>query len=272
MTALPNTILIGAAKAGTTSLCGDLQHHPDIYLYPSKETHFFSYRYDRGIDYYKSLFDPAGEKVIVDATPEYSTRGKSQIVADRMREHVPDAKLIYMVRQPIRRIESEYVQKLANGAEHMDFDQAVMEWRLLHGSLYEENYQIFAKAFSPERIHVIFFEDYLADKAATISSLLRYLGVDDHPAVFEDRKARNTRDEKISDPSLVKSLRNFGAFERYKHLLPDGVKLFLKRSISRKIETDIVWTDALRDKITPIVQNDAALFLERFGKKPDFWF
>ena len=272
MTALPNTILIGAAKAGTTSLCRDLEHHPDIYLYPSKETHFFSFRYDQGIDHYQSLFRPNGQKIIMEASPEYSTRGQSQVTTDRMLKHIPDARLVYMVRHPLRRLESEYVQELANGLKPVAFRDALFDWNLIEGSLYEKNYQIFAGAFSPERVHVIFFEDYLADKAGTVSALLRFLEVDDDPAVYRERKARNTRDEKIVDPPLLKTLRRLHVFERFKHLVPDRLKLLLKKQISREVEADIAWDEALLTKVMPVIEKDATTFLERFGKSKEYWF
>ena len=271
MTALPNTILVGAAKAGTTSLCSDLEHHPDIYLYPSKETHFFSFRYDQGIDYYRSLFRPSGQKIVMEASPEYSTRGQSQKSVDRMLQHIPDAKLIYMVRNPMRRLESEYVQELANGLKPVAFRDAVFDWDLIDGSLYEKNYQIFAKAFSPENVHVVFFEDYLSDKSGTVSALLRFLGVDDSPAVLADRQAKNTRDEKIVDPPLMKALRRIKLFERFKHLVPDSLKLKLKKQISHKIEADIIWDKDLLSKVTPVIRKDAEQFLNRFGKPAEYW-
>lgn len=272
MTALPNTILIGAAKAGTTSLCRDLEHHPDVYLYPSKETHFFSFRYDEGIDYYRSLFRPTGQKIVMEASPEYSTRGQSQLTVDRMLQHIPDARLIYMVRNPLRRLESEYVQELANGLKPVPFKDAVFDWNLIEGSLYEKNYRIFANGFSPENVHVIFFEDYLADKSGTVSALMRFLNIEDNPSVHASRQAKNTRDEKIVDPPLMKALRRIRIFERFKHIVPDNIKLMLKRQISRDIEADIVWDDALLAKVTPVIQEDARRFLERFGKPMEYWF
>lgn len=272
MSALPNTILIGAAKAGTTSLCRDLERHPDIYMYPSKETHFFSFRYDQGIDHYQSLFRPNGQKIIMEASPEYSTRGQSRQTVARMLEHIPDVRLVYMVRHPLRRLESEYVQELANGLRPAPFREALFDWNLIEGSLYEKNYQIFAEAFSPERLHVIFFEDYLRDKTGTLSALSQFLGVDDDPAVARTREARNTRDEKTIDPPLLKALRRLHVFERFKHLVPARLKLLLKKQISQKVEADTTWDDELRAQVLPEIERDATAFLARFGKPKEYWF
>lgn len=272
MNALPNTVLIGAPKAGTTSLCHDLQGHPDIYMYPSKETHFFSYNYNQGIEHYRSLFRPSGETIVMEASPEYSARGRSETSVARMREHIPDARIIYMVRHPLRRLESEYVQELANGFKPIAFRDAVFDWKLLEGSLYEKNYLTFCEAFAPERIHVVFFEDYVADKPRVISDLLRFLGVEQDPAIYATRAAKNTREEKIVDPPLVKTLRRIGLIDRFKHHIPDSLKLWLKRRISQPVDADIVWDDALLAKILPEVSRDAANFLKRCGKQTDYWF
>ena len=272
MSTLPNTLLVGAAKAGTTSLCRDLERHPDIYMYPSKETHFFSFRYDKGIDYYQSLFRPNGQPIVMEASPEYSTRGHTQRSADRIAEHIPDARIIYMVRHPLRRLESEYVQELANGLDPLPFSKAIFDWNLIEGSLYQKNYQIFADKFGPENIHVLFFEDYLAEKEAALSDLMAFLNVTDKPDVSAPRKATNTRDEKVIDPPLLKTLRELPLFERAKHLVPDGVKLALKKHISRTVEAETTWDTDVLNAIMPSIRNDAQVFLPRYGKDMGFWF
>lgn len=272
MAALPNTILVGAAKAGTTSLCRDLEKHPDIYMYPSKETHFFSFNYAMGIDHYRSLFHPTGQKIVMEASPEYSARGKTRLTVERMLKHLPGARVIYMTRSPLKRLESEYVQELANGRKPLSFEQAVFDWNLLDGSLYEKNYQIFAEAFSPENVHVVFFEDYLVNKAETLSALLRFLDVKDDPAVYADREPVNTRREQIVDPPLMKKLRGVRSFERLKPLVPDSLKFMLKKSISQEVKAEIVWNDALLERVMPKIRDDAEVFLKRYEKPMALWF
>lgn len=271
MPSLPNTILIGAAKAGTTSLCSDLQHHPDIWMYPSKETRFFSARYDRGLDYYRSLFRPTGQKIVMEGSPDYATGRRAGRVADRIHAALPDVRLIYMVRDPIVRIESAYVQELANGRAPVEFSRAMHEWGLLQGSLYEQVYTIFTERFPESRIHVIFFEDYLADKPAVIRDLCRFLEIPDSASTMAERKPANTRAEKIVDPPVVKALRRMRGFETYKHLVPHRLKLALKRRVAAPIDAGIAWTPALRAEVTHRVRPDAARFLDRFGKPADFW-
>ncbi len=271
MTSLPNTILIGAAKAGTTSLCKDLDFHPDVYLYPSKETRFFSAGYDKGLDYYRSLFHPKGQKVIMEASPDYSTGLRAPRVADRIHADLPNARLIYMVREPLARMESEYVQELANGHTRIDFAEAVSAWKLLNGSLYDETYEIFTKHFREDQIHVVFFEDYVSDKVAVMRDLCEFLGIEEATEASLERKAANSRSEKIVDPRLLKKLRRFRFFEKYKHLVPHRVKLALKRSVSKSVNGRVQWTPALREKIEMRVRPDAAKFLKRFGKPADFW-
>src|SRR6056297_3607027 len=131
MCALPNTILIGAAKSGTTSLAYDLSIHPDIYFYHSKETHFFSFNYGKGIEWYKSLFSPDGEVVVMEGSPEYASIGQSEKIAQRINAHIPKAKLIYMVRDPIKRIPSMYIQQLENGEEDVGISTALRKGILI---------------------------------------------------------------------------------------------------------------------------------------------
>ena len=108
---LPHAIVIGTPKSGTTTLCGALMRHPDIYMYPKKETHFFNDLFTkRDMAWYKSLFAPAPEgALLMEGTPDYAMSHCVERTSKRIAEHIPDAKLIMMVRDPVDRIESHYV-------------------------------------------------------------------------------------------------------------------------------------------------------------------
>jgi len=133
---------IGAQKAGTTWLHQHLNSHPDIWLHPQKEIHFWDWHYDNGVEWYKSLF--AGEvkgQIKGEITPAYAILPTKKI--QEAYNNFPDAKLIYMVRNPIDRAWSSALMAL--GRAEMTFAEASDQWFIDHfyseGSLKRGDYK-----------------------------------------------------------------------------------------------------------------------------------
>src|SRR5277367_2845210 len=115
-TVKPNFFIIGAAKAATTSLSSLLGAHPQAGIVQGKEPHFFSYDqvYKLGWPKYLTLFKHCRDKkAIGDASTSYSRIRYHPSVVERIRAQVPEARIIYMVRHPLQRMESAYVEHLA---------------------------------------------------------------------------------------------------------------------------------------------------------------
>ena len=112
---LPNFVIIGAQKSGTTSLSYYLQEHPEIYVYP-KEIHFFDDRdgtYEHGLEFYSGFFaESQGAKAIGECTPCYIY---AEQPPERMYEAIPNAKLILIARNPVDRAYSNYWKNIKNG-------------------------------------------------------------------------------------------------------------------------------------------------------------
>src|SRR4051812_36085465 len=98
---LPNLIIIGAARAGTTSLYHYLRSHPEIWMSPEKELYFFveDHNWKRGIEWYERHF-PAGTPVRGEASTFYTHFPIRPGVPERIAALLPSAKLIYLVRDP----------------------------------------------------------------------------------------------------------------------------------------------------------------------------
>src|SRR5919108_5987197 len=109
---LPNLIIIGAQKCGTSALHHYLGLHPDIFMSHEKELNFFMQRknWDKGRAWYESMF-PCNATVRGEASPGYTDYPTEPRVAERMHSLIPDAKLIYIVRHPIERMISQYVHQ-----------------------------------------------------------------------------------------------------------------------------------------------------------------
>src|SRR5919106_4193832 len=99
--ALPTFVIIGAQKCGTTALHSYLSRHPEVSMSRPKELDFFveGANWEKGVDWYRSRFDGAA-KARGESSPNYTAHPMLAGVPERMAELVPDAKLIFMVRDP----------------------------------------------------------------------------------------------------------------------------------------------------------------------------
>jgi hypothetical protein len=176
-----------------------------------------------------------------------------------------------MVRHPIERIESQYVQELSNGRTPIPFSEALERWHLLEGSLYEKNLQLVESIFEASNIHVIFFEDYIKNKEIVVKELFRFLDLIDFKECYAPRLAVNSRSEKAIDNMALKVMRRFPSFYRLKGFVPPSLKSKVKRQTNRKIEYEIEWTSANKDLALRLLVPDANVFLARNGKPKDFW-
>ena len=108
---LPNLIVIGAAKCGTTSLHEYLDLHPEVAMSREKELDFFveEKHWGRGVEWYAAQFEDA--PVRGESSPSYTAYPRYRGVPERIRRVVPDAKLVYLVRDPVERIVSHFVHR-----------------------------------------------------------------------------------------------------------------------------------------------------------------
>jgi len=169
----PHFLLIGAMKCGTTSMCGILEQHPGIFISRPKEPNFFSFerKYSRGWDWYQGLFTKAKpEQVSGEGSVSYSITGAYPQVVERVKRHLPEIKIIYMVRDPIQRIESEYRQRKRGGRKvGSDLKQTIAKYPLVEASSYWKQINAY-RSFVPEnKIHVIFFEDFIQDTKSEVA-------------------------------------------------------------------------------------------------------
>jgi hypothetical protein len=130
--ALPDFIIIGAQRCGTTSLYKYICQHPDVYPSFPKEVHYFSNNFNKGTQWYRSHFPFIWHKKKVEnakkkfftgeATPYYLSHPHA---ARRASQVVPDALLIVLLRDPVRRAYSHYYHEVRMGVESLSFEDAI---------------------------------------------------------------------------------------------------------------------------------------------------
>ena len=201
---LPNFLIIGAAKSGTSSLYMFLMQHPEIYMSPTKEPHFFSFDNESKMtqgpgdpiheaitdfDAYQAQFDGVtNEKAIGEASTSYLYRPEAP---GRIHAILPDVKLIAILRDPADRAFSAYMhvvrdkrETAKNFAEALSLEETRKAagwepiWHFTSVGHYYEQLQRYYELFTPEQIRVYLFEDLINNHAESLANIYDFLGVD----------------------------------------------------------------------------------------------
>lgn len=204
---MPNFLIIGAAKAGTTALHEYFQQHPQIYMTPGKETNFFAFEgeeinfYGPGDEVLKdfSITDLstyqaefAGvtkELAIGEACPSYLYYPQA---AARINQYIPDARLIAILRNPVDRAYANFLHIVRDDREpHSDFALALKDepvriannwewfWHYIQLGFYGKQLQRYYEMFAPSQIKVYLYEDLKENPIALLQDIFRFLEVDD---------------------------------------------------------------------------------------------
>lgn len=272
----PNFIVIGAEKSGTTWLYRNLRQHPDVFMPPEhhKELFFFSYRYHRGWDWYLSFFEDAGDtKAIGEATPHYTAGANTGRTACRMALHLPDAKLIYIVRNPVERLPSAYAQALANGEPLPAFSEALRTLStFLETSRYWARLSDYRRYYNDVQIHCLFLEDVRADPISQLEKCFDFLGLDSHVRSETAHTPANQRSEKMVDrwffPGRIRASR---LYERLRSRAPRALITAFQSLYRKPLTVNITWDEETRTWAANELRSDAERFLEYCGKSADFW-
>lgn len=181
---LPNLIIIGAQKCGTTSLHYYLGLHPQISMSREKELDFFlkDRNWHRGIEWYQSRFI-ARAKVHGESSPNYTGYPMWDGVPERMHSVIPGAKLIYILRDPIERMVSHYIQLQSVGLEDRAVEVAFKPLNNDNGYICRSRYfmqlQQYLPYFPSSNILIITAEDLLNERRRTLEKVFAFLGVDE---------------------------------------------------------------------------------------------
>lgn len=203
---LPNFFIVGAQKAGTTSLYRYLQQHPQIYFSSKKEPHYFIWsdkdveflfpfgvietkNYISRLDEYENLFAKAGDaRAIGEASTHYLVHPS---VPEKINTAVPDAKVIAILRDPIERGYSAYKYNRMLGLEDIDsFQRALKEepsriaenwgygWRYGSYGQYYDHVKRYINEFGRENILIIIYDDFIEDPIQVCKNVFSFLDVD----------------------------------------------------------------------------------------------
>jgi hypothetical protein len=294
---LPDFLVIGAFKSGTTSLMSYLSQHPDVMVPWLQEPNFFgaedfslsldgvkAARRDQDGAYgrrrtsslaqYANLFAEAPAHCIVgESSPQYMTHPAA---CDRIRSLVPDCKLVAILRNPIDRAFSDYSMFVRDGIEKEPFADVIHRPRSIkpmghyvETGMYGKQLQPFIETFPADQVRVYLHDDLRADPGEVLHSLFGWLGVD---PTFEPNVSEMMNPSGVPRNSLVAA-----AYIARRHLQP-YLKPIVPRSVQRRLdvrlerglEKDVIAPEVRRE-LAEMFADDVALLSRLIDRDLSHW-
>ncbi len=204
---------VGVAKAGTTTLHDLLSLQNNISLPQRKETNYFSFGISgkpaftgpldnssvneptvTSLEDYIDDFDYEQDSLLGEVCPSYSLEG----AATNIYKHNPEAKIIILLREPVKRSFSNYQHLARDGREHGSFEDALAAeddrlakgwewfWGLKRNSLYFDFVKEYIDIFGEDNVKILFFEDFVKNQKLYLKEVIEFLGLDTSQIIYEE--------------------------------------------------------------------------------------
>lgn len=299
---MPNFLIIGATKSGTTSLYRYLQQHPEIFLPPHvKETNFFAYEGQeinfhywgppprttfesvRDLESYQALFasDKAAQATAVGEVSPYYLYNEQ--APQRIHTYLPHAKLIAILRHPADRAYSNYLHLIRDGREpYQNFAEALAAepqrmaagwaWDYYYRDMgyYARQLRRYYDLFTAVQIRIFTLEAFTAHPTATLQEMFRFLGVDptfQPDTSFRDNVSGYPKNRAlqrfIDQPNLAKPL--------IRALLPEKWRQKIATQLRRKNLQKPMLDPAIRADLTASYQRDIEQLAALTGQDFSLW-
>lgn len=251
--AWPNFFIVGAQKAGTTSLWQYLRRHPQVYMSHVKEPQFFSQdrvQIDQDLmvtperDYLQLFRDARGFRAVGEASTSYLWHPE---VAGRIRDKITAAKIVILLRDPIERAYSHYLMDIMDGGPSKPFYDLIIEQfqrgeRVFGtGRLYVELGQYsdqvrrYIEAFGHDQVLVLMFEDLVHKPFETVGCVAAFLGLDQesiatNPLIGKDYVPYS----KPRNPLVPYVMRLRGMRMLWRRVVPAGIRYYVRHTFLAK--------------------------------------
>ena len=273
---LPDFIVIGAMKAGTTTLYEYLQHHPEIGMSRIKETNFFveEKNWRRGLKWYRKQF-PTDRKLRGEVSPNYTKSHVFKGVVERMKTLVPNCKFIFLARDPVARAQSQYRHELLSDEVPPPPPEdlpGTHSWsHLIDTSAYAKQLEVYLAHYPRENFLFLEFESFVENPVETLSEIAAFLEIEDSWPI--NRKiAANAHDTESRMPGWYFQVRRSRTFGRLKDIIPPSSRTLLKRLV-RKTDTRPIegFTPEVKTRFAEEIRDDTARFRQLAGRSFSRW-
>lgn len=296
---MPNFLIIGAAKSGTGALHYYLKQHPQIYMSPVREPHFFALEGEplnfqgpgddetinqlaiTAIADYLELYQDVSDEVAIGES-SVSSLYKPE-AAQRIHRHIPSVKLIVILRNPVERAYSSYLYMVARGREPCaTFLEALQEeerrikdnwqhiWHYQKMGFYYEQLKRYLDRFDAEQLKVYLYDDFVSNSQNVLKDVFRFLDVDD--AFQPDTSLKPNVSGVPSHKALYALLMQPGPIRRLlKGLLPRKLRQDMANGFRKRTLHKSPLPPELRRQLTHIYRKDILCLQELIQRDLSGW-
>ena len=283
----PNFIIIGAMKAATTSLYNYIKQHPDIFMTKVKEPMFFnnfnqntdfkvlankSKKVNSLLDYFSMFSSVKNESAIGEASPAYIYNENAPYL---IKEHLPDVKIMAILRQPIDRAYSNFLHTKRADRENVNsFEHAIKiekerisdNWSPLYHYIQKGFYSVQLKRyynlFPKENIKVYLFEDVVKTPKETLKDIFKFLNVDENIEIDVSKKSNVSGTPKGILGFILKKMRYYNLMPKF--AISDYLPTFIISLLFKSVYKDTEKLDSvLRKELTDKYYREEILKLEK---------
>ncbi len=254
---LPNFLVIGAMKGGTTALFKLLCTRSDVYMPPLKEPDFFAIDrvWKNGIDWYADLFRDAGQALAVgEASTSYSKCTEFPGVAPRIAQLLPDVRLIYVLRHPIERAVSMYHHNVLMRRESAPIDEALRHRPMyLDASLYAMQLQQYLDVFDRSQLLVVKSEDLRSTPQQTLETVDAFLGLPPGH-VYPDDGVHYATSSRRQETSMSLAISRSSWYPKLSGVVPAALRRGVRDLVTRRAPADITTATPSQATVDYLVQ------------------
>ena len=266
---LPNFLVIGAMKAGTTSLYEYLRHHPQVFMPETKEVNFFNplRNWRRGVEWYEQHFSAAGPEAV--AVGEASTSYTKFPWIDGVPERIASVlgsgvRLIYVVRDPVDRMRSQYLHHTITGQERRPIERALVEDEMyLNVSRYAMQLDRYRPYVGDDRVLIVDSRDLRHRRPDALRRIFGFLEIDpEWVAPTMHQEFLRSDDRRMKAPAL-RRIRRIPHIRTIATYVPEPLKR-VKQGWSRGLSTQALDVEAatvsveLREELASSLRDDVA--------------
>jgi hypothetical protein len=270
MNRLPNFVIIGAMKSATSTLYEQLLRQPGIFLPRLKEPNFFSNdeHYSRGMEWYSGLFEEAGgSDILGEASTHYTKLPTYPQTVTRMRNCLEQPRLIYVMRDPVDRLISQYIHQWSEGEIRCGLDEALTRHpELIAYSCFVHQLEPFITAYGKSTILPVFFDRLRADPRGQLERVCRFVGYEGEVEWHEDLSRRNVSAERVRKFPLYDLLVDHPVATKLRQaLIPKPVRKRVRQFLSFGEQPTL--SPKSLEKLHKVFDNDLTILSDWVGSR-----
>ena len=291
MTARPNLFIVGAMKSGSSTLHAYLARHPDIFMSEPKEPSYFvdlddlesparevveGWGFWRSLESYLALFEGAGDaRVIGESSTNYSKAPKMAGVPERIVQFNAEARILYVMRDPVERTISHYWHAVGQRKERRDLVTAVeSERHYREVSNYALQLEPYLRLFGADRVRALTFEALVAAPAAELRGILEWLGVDESVELTDTSLHENATPrelERVRGEGKLDAFRESTLWNRLGPLVPGPIRRWGRGLAAESVDRSAADTERAAELLRPYQLKETAELARRLGRSFDEW-